>query len=62
MLCFSALHECVPISQTKLVPEWALIQVNFDSIQEIGQKIIIMLLYLIDGPEMLSALEGFHCC
>ena len=37
-LCFSTLHECTLISHVQLTPGWALIQVNFDPIQEIGLK------------------------
>ena len=39
MLCFSTLLECAAISHAKLASGWALIQVNFDPIQEIGSKV-----------------------
>ena len=39
-LCISTLHECVrsDYSHAKLAPGWALMQVNFDPIQEIGME------------------------
>ena len=39
MLCLLTLHECALISHSKLTPEWTLIQVNFDPIQELGPKV-----------------------
>ena len=42
------LHDCALISHVKLSPKWALIQVNFNPIQEIGPKVGIATLVLLD--------------